>query len=203
VAATGRAASAAIWANGGFWTYVSNSGAPCRESFRRWLYGLEGDWSVAFSAYVATANGTEALREAEYLAGGLLITERKVAPQFIEAVVCAAQRVTEKWDEAEAIFGALLVKATRRAEVFGAAGCNALEEAGALMRERALLARLAEDDGWDDFDHFLEPEVEEVQEVEKEDEEEEQYDLFQDAEEAAPETRALDLDFAQTFLDLL
>jgi hypothetical protein len=203
VCATGRAASAAIWANGGFWAYVSNSGAPCRESFRRWLYGLEGDWSVAFSAYAATANGTEALREAEYLAGGLLVTERRVAPQFVDAIVCATHRVTEKWDEAEAIFGALVIKATRRTEVFGVEGCKALEEAGELMRERALLARLAEDDGWDDFDHFLEPPEPEVQEAEKEDEEEE-FDLFQDAEEeVAPVTRVLDLDFAQTFLDLL
>jgi hypothetical protein len=195
VAATGRAASAAIWANGGFWAHVSCSGVSCRDSFRRWLFGLDGDWSAAFHAYSATANGTETLREAEYLIGGLLATEKRVAPVFLDAVLCATRRVTEKWDEAEALFGAIVQKASRRIEVFGNEGCEALAEAGALMKERALLARLSADDEWDDFDHFPEPEV---PEVEKEDEEEDE------EVEPAPVTPAvLDLDFAQSFLDLL
>jgi hypothetical protein len=69
------------------------------------------------------------------------------------------------------------------------------------MKERALLSRLAEDDTWFGFDPFAEADAIPDALPEEEDEDD-KFDEEPEEDENVP-APALDLEFAQSFLDLL
>jgi len=190
-AATGRAMRAAVWDSAAFWTHLaSDSSISSADGFRKWLFGLQGDWAAAFQAYCTTADPAAALGEAAYLAGGLMRSDGQEVGAFVTAVVCAAQRVEGDWDAATGALGSIAAKATLRVRVFGARG-RTLTEAADALRERALLAKLAEDEAYD-FDPFEEEEPAAF------DEDAVLQDLF-----AEPKEEPLDHTFAETFLELL
>jgi len=201
-AATGRGFRALVWSSETFWGHISpGSGVKGRETFRRWLFGLDPEWSCAFEKYALDADPLDVLREAEYLVGGVTKAEEREAHQFLAVVVATTHRVSDRWEDAEVFFNALISKVSVRNQVFDEPECALLRTASEQMKERALLARLAEDDTWFGFDPFAEadaaPEVllEEEEEDDKLDEEPEEGENV-----PAP---ALDLEFAQSFLDLL
>jgi len=191
-AATGRAMRAAVWDSAAFWTHLaSDSSISSADGFRKWLFGLQGDWAAAFQAYCTTADPAAALGEAAYLAGGLMRCDGQEVGAFVTAVVCAAQRVEGDWDAATGALGSIAAKATLRVRVFGASA-RGLSEAADALRERALLAKLAEDEAWAGFDPFEEEAPADF------DEDAVLQDLF-----AEPKEEPLDQDFAETFLELL
>merc|ERR1719252_15573 len=150
--------------------------------FRRWLFGLDPEWSCAFEKYAIDADPLDVLREAEYLAGGVTKAEEREAHQFLAVVVATTHRVSDRWEDAEVFFNALISKVSVRNQVFDEPECALLRTASEQMKERALLARLAENDTWFGFDPFAEadaaPEVllEEEEEDDKLDEEPEEDD---------------------------
>merc|ERR1719460_2681104 len=98
-ACTGRAMRAAVWDSAAFWTHLASDGSiSSADGFRKWLFGLQGDWAAAFHAYCTTADPATALGEAAYLAGGLMRSDTQEMGAFVAAVVCAAQRVESDWD---------------------------------------------------------------------------------------------------------
>lgn len=192
-AATGRAMRAAVWDSAAFWTHLASDGSiSSADGFRKWLFGLQGDWAAAFHAYCTTADPATALGEAAYLAGGLMRSDGQEMGAFVAAVVCAAQRVESDWDAATGALGSIAAKATLRVRVFGTSA-RGLGEAADGLRERALLAKLAEDEAYAAFDPF-----EEEEEAVDFDEDAALQDLF-----AEPKEEPLDQDFAETFLELL
>jgi len=189
-AAAGRALRLAVWASPAFWSHLASDLAVLSaDGFRKWLFGLHGDWATPFAEYCRTADATAALGEAAYLCGGLVKADDTGA--FLRAATAAAQRVTGGWDDATCAIAALAAKVAERPHVFGAA--TALLEAADNLRERALLAKLAEDDTALDFDPFAEEPAAWI-----EDDDEPLPDLFEPKEEDR-----LDLDFATSFLELL
>jgi hypothetical protein len=183
---------AAVWDSAAFWTHLASDGSiSSADGFRKWLFGLQGDWAAAFHAYCTTADPATALGEAEYLAGGLMRSDGQEMGAFVAAVVCAAQRVESDWDAATGALGSIAAKATLRVRVFGASA-RGLSEAADALRERALLAKLAEDEAWAGFDPFEEEAPADF------DEDAVLQDLF-----AEPKEEPLDQNFAETFLELL
>jgi hypothetical protein len=201
-AATGRGFRALVWSSEAFWGHISpGSGVQGREAFRRWLFGLQPEWSCAFAKYAADADPLDVLREAEYLVGGVTKAEKREAHEFLAVVTAASHRVGDRWEEAEVFFSALIVKVSNRNNVFDEPESALLRAASEQMRERALLARLAEDDTWFGFDPFAEADAVPAA-LPAEDDEDDKLDDEPEEEEDAP-ARALDLEFAQSFLDLL
>jgi hypothetical protein len=201
-AATGRGFRALVWSSEAFWGHISpGSGVQGREAFRRWLFGLQPEWSCAFAKYAADADPLDVLREAEYLVGGVTKAEKREAHEFLAVVTAASHRVSDRWEEAEVFFSALIVKVSNRNNVFDEPESALLRAASEQMRERALLARLAEDDTWFGFDPFAEADAIPAA-LPAEDDEDDKLDDEPEEEEDAP-ARALDLEFAQSFLDLL
>lgn len=201
-AATGRGFRALIWSSETFWGNISpGNGVQGRESFRRWLFGLYPEWSCAFEKYAVDADPLDVLREAEYLVGGVTKAEAREAHQFLAIVIATTQRVSDRWDEADAFFNALTSKVANRNQVFDEPEVVLLQTASEQMRERALLARLAEDDAWFGFDPFADADAEPEAPL-VEDEEDDKLDEEPEENENEP-ARALDLEFAQSFLDLL
>jgi hypothetical protein len=201
-AATGRGFRALVWSSETFWGHISpGSGVRGREAFRRWLFGLDAEWSCAFEKYAVDADPLDVLREAEYLVGGVTKAEAREAHQFLTVVIGTTHRVSDRWEEAEVFFSALISKVSIRREVFDEPECAVLRTASEQMRERALLARLAEDDTWFGFDPFAEADVV-PDALPMEDDEEDKLDEEPEEDELVP-ARALDLEFAQSFLDLL
>jgi len=94
------------------------------------------------------------------------------------------------------------VKVSNRNMVFDEPEPALLRAASEQMRERALLARLAEDDTWFGFDPFAEADAIPAALPAEDDEDDKLDDEPEEEEEDAP-ARALDLEFAQSFLDLL
>lgn len=187
-AATGRALRLSVWSAPSFWTALAaDTAIASADGFRKWLFGLHGDWAPAFATYCRTAEPADALGEAAYLAGGLVAADSTSA--FLAAVLDAASRVAQDWDTAAAALAAVAAKVAARPRVF-AGGRQVLEAVDAL-RERALLAKLAEDDAWTGFDPFAEEEAAEF-------DEDAAVDLFEPKEE-----ETLNLDFAESFLELL
>jgi hypothetical protein len=117
-------------------------------------------------------------------------------------VTAASHRVSDRWEEAEVFFSALIVKVSNRNNVFDEPESALLRAASEQMRERALLARLAEDDTWFGFDPFAEADAIPDALPAEDDEDDKLDDEPEEEEEDAP-ARALDLEFAQSFLDLL
>jgi hypothetical protein len=201
-AATGRGFRALVWSSEAFWGHISpGSGVQGREAFRRWLFGLQPEWSCAFAKYALDADPLDVLREAEYLVGGVTKAEKREAHEFLAVVTAASHRVGDRWEEAEVFFSALIVKVSNRNNVFDEPESALLRAASEQMRERALLARLAEDDTWFGFDPFAEADAI-PDALPAEDDEDDKLDDEPEEEEDAP-ARALDLEFAQSFLDLL
>jgi len=193
-AAAGRALRVSVWASPSFWSHLSSDlTVLSADGFRKWLFGLHGDWATPFTEYCATADATAALGEAAYLCGGLVKADNTGA--FLRAATAATQRVTGGWDDATCAISAIAAKVAERPQIFGSA--TALLEAADALRERALLAKLAEDDTALDFDPFAEePAAWAV------DDDAPLPDLFEPkAEEEAADR--LDLDFATSFLELL
>jgi hypothetical protein len=200
-AATGRGFRALVWSSETFWGHISpGSGVRGREAFRRWLFGLDPEWSCAFEKYAVDADPLDVLREAEYLVGGVTKAEAREAHQFLTVVVGTTHRVSDRWEEAEVFFSALISKVSIRSEVFDEPEFVLLRTASEQMRERALLARLAEDDTWFGFDPFAEADA--VLEALPVEDDEDKLDEEPEEDEHVP-ARALDLEFAQSFLDLL
>jgi hypothetical protein len=201
-AATGRGFRALVWSSETFWGHIApGSGVKGREAFRRWLFGLDAEWSSAFEKYAVEADPLDVLREAEYLVGGVTKAEAREAHQFLSVVIATTQRVNDRWEDAEVFFGALISKVAARNTVFAEPESVLLRTASEQMRERALLARLAEDDAWYGFDPFAEADA--IQDALLEEEEEENDKLDDELEEEHVPARELDLEFAQSFLDLL
>jgi hypothetical protein len=201
-AATGRGFRALVWSSETFWGHISpGSGVKGREAFRRWLFGLDADWSCAFEKYAGDADAVDVLREAEYLVGGVTKAEAREAHQFLAVVIATTHRVSDRWEEAEVFFNALISKVSVRNQVFDEPECALLRTASEQMKERALLARLAEDDTWFGFDPFAEDDAIPDALPEEEDEDD-KFDEEPEEDENVP-APALDLEFAQSFLDLL
>merc|ERR1719240_1793612 len=200
-AATGRGFRALIWSSETFWGNISpGNGVQGRESFRRWLFGLYPEWSCAFEKYAVDADPLDVLREAEYLVGGVTKAEAREAHQFLAIVIATTQRVSDRWDEADAFFSALTSKVAIRNQVFDEPECALLRTASEQMKERALLARLAEDDTWFGFDPFADADT--TPDALLEEDEDDKLDEEPEEDENVPGP-ALDLEFAQSFLDLL
>merc|ERR1719311_1544945 len=167
----GRGFRALVWSSETFWGHISpGSGVKGRETFRRWLFGLDPNWSCAFEKYALDADPLDVLREAEYLVGGVTKAEAREAHQFLSVVIATTQRVNDRWEDAEVFFGALISKVAARNTVFAEPERVLLRTASEQMRERALLARLAEDDAWYGFDPFAEADA--IQDALPEEEEE-------------------------------
>jgi len=203
-AATGRGFRALVWSSEAFWGHISpGSGVQGREAFRRWLFGLQPEWSCAFAKYALDADPLDVLREAEYLVGGVTKAEKREAHEFLAVVTAASHRVSDRWEEAEVFFSALIVKVSNRNNVFDEPESALLRAASEQMRERALLARLAEDDTWFGFDPFAEADAIPAALPAEDDEDDKLDDEPEEEEEEDAPARALDLEFAQSFLDLL
>jgi hypothetical protein len=202
-AATGRGFRALVWSSETFWGHISpGSGVTGREAFRRWLFGLDPDWSCAFEKYAVDADPLDVLREAEYLVGGVTKAEAREAHQFLAVVIATTHRVSDRWEDAEVFFNALICKVSARDKVFDEPESVLLRTASEQMRERALLARLAEDDTWFGFDPFAEADATPDALPEEDDEDKLDEEPVEPEDENVP-ARALDLEFAQSFLDLL
>lgn len=200
-AATGRGFRALVWSSETFWGHISpGSGVKGRETFRRWLFGLDPDWSCAFEKYAVDADPLDVLREAEYLVGGVTKAEAREAHEFLAVVIATTHRVSDRWEDAEVFFSALISKVSVRNQVFDEPECALLKTASEQMKERALLARLAEDDTWFGFDPFAEADA--IPDALLEEEEDDKLDEEPEEAENVP-APALDLEFAQSFLDLL
>jgi hypothetical protein len=200
-AATGRGFRALVWSSETFWGHISpGSGVKGRETFRRWLFGLDPDWSCAFEKYAVDADPLDVLREAEYLVGGVTKAEAREAHEFLAVVIATTHRVSDRWEDAEVFFSALISKVSVRHQVFDEPECALLKTASEQMKERALLARLAEDDTWFGFDPFAEADA--IPDALLEEEEDDKLDEEPEEAENVP-APALDLEFAQSFLDLL
>jgi len=131
-------------------------------AFRQALFGLEGNWVAAFSSFAASGEPHEVLHEADYLAGGLVATEKSHAPALVQIITAAAARCTADLDDAAARVLATLRKIEARPEVFAVKSQRAVREAHLDLRERAVLERLAQDDA-PTFDYFHQEEVEEFE----------------------------------------
>lgn len=148
---------------------------PAKEAYRRWVFGLGGDWMAAFEALSPEA----AMEAAGYVSGGLAKSDRSVVPAFVGAVVTQSREAEPS--DAISCLQTVILKAERRPEVFGSLA--GLEDALDGARERSILARLEAD--VPTFDPFEEEEMPEIQ-----------FD-----EPKADDN--LDMDFAHSFLQLL
>jgi len=192
-ASTCRGLRTNVWSSAGFWAALAgSSNTASADSFRAWLFGIQGDWATAFSTYCGEADPVAALGEAAYLAGGLMKSEARDAPTFVDAVVTAAGRVDQDWLTAERSLSVIQAKAADRTKVFSSKSVAQIKEASDLLRERALLAKLNQDDGWTGFDPFAAAPEEEFNADE--------IDVFA---EPKDEEAPLDINFANTFLDML
>merc|ERR1719305_857114 len=200
-AATGRGFRALVWSSETFWGHISpGNGVKGREAFRRWLFGLDPQWSCAFEKYAVDADPLDVLREAEYLVGGVTKAAAREAHEFLAVVIATTHRVSDRWEDAEVFFNALITKVSVRNQVFDEPECALLKTASEQMKERALLARLAEDDTWFGFDPFAEADAT-PDALPEEDDEEDKLDEEPVEPDNVP-APALDLEFAQSFLDL-
>merc|ERR1719331_2782529 len=158
VAGAGRMASASrdlaalLGAQSPVWSYVGCSmGAPLladppRDSLRRWIFGLEGTWWLAFSAYATDAPGAEVLHEVDYLVGGMVATDRKHAQAMVKIVQEAATRCDD-WEAGAGFLLSITKKLEARSEVFSRSCLLNLREGGVLQR-------LADMDDGPTFDYF-------------------------------------------------
>jgi hypothetical protein len=165
VAGAGRMASASrdlaalLGAQSPVWSYVGcGLGAPLlanppRDSLRRWIFGLEGTWWLAFSAYASDAPGAEVLHEVDYLVGGMVATDRKHAQAMVKIVQEAAARC-EDWEAGAGFLLSITKKFEARSEVFSRSCLLATREAHMDLRERGVLQRLADMDDGPTFDYF-------------------------------------------------
>jgi hypothetical protein len=206
VAGAGRMASscrdlaALLGAQSPVWSYVGcGLGAPTlaeppRDSLRRWIFGLEGAWLPAFSAYASGAPGAEVLHEADYLFGGMVTTDRKHAQAMIKVVQEAATRC-EDWEAGAGFLLSIAKKVEARSEVFSRASLLAVREAHMDLRVRGVLQRLADIDDGPTFDYFQDADGEETTPVD-----EFPWDGEYEAKEIDPEVNA---DLAASFLEVL
>jgi len=165
VAGAGRMASACrdlaalLGAQSPVWSHVGcGLGAPLlaeppRDSLRRWIFGLEGAWWPAFSAYASDAPGAEVLHEIDYLVGGMVATDRKHAQAMVKIVQTAATRC-EDWEVGAGFLLSIAKKFEARSEVFSRSCLLTVREAHMDLRERGVLQRLADIDDGPTFDYF-------------------------------------------------
>jgi hypothetical protein len=148
-------AQSLVWsALGGMQGLVLRASVP-REAFRQALFGLEGNWFKAFSDFAASGEPQEVLQEADYLTGGMVAVDRGQAHGLAKLVAAAATRCDADLDAAAAMVLSTLKKVEARPEVFTRSSQLAVREAHLDLRERAVLARLAQDDA-PTFDYFEE-----------------------------------------------
>lgn len=146
-------AQSAVWsALGGMQGLVLRASVP-REAFRQALFGLEGNWLHAFSAFADSGEPHEVLQEADYLAGGMVPVDRGQSHSLAKIVAAAATRCATDLDNAAALLLSTLTKVEARPEVFNRSSQLAVREAHLDLRERAVLERLAQDDA-PTFDYF-------------------------------------------------
>jgi len=146
-------AQSAVWSSlGGMQGLVLRASVP-REAFRQALFGLEGNWFHAFSAFADSGEPLEVLQEADYLAGGMVSVDRGQSHGLAKIVAAAATRCAADLDNAAALLLSTLKKVEARPEVFNRSSQLAVREAQLDLRERAVLERLAQDDA-PTFDYF-------------------------------------------------
>jgi hypothetical protein len=159
MAAASRDLAALLGAQSPVWSYVGcGLGAPLlaeppRDSLRRWIFGLEGAWWPAFSAYALDAPGAEVLHEIDYLVGGMVASDRKHAQAMVKIVQEAAARC-EDWEAGAGFLLSMSKKFEARSEVFSRSCLLNVREAHLDLRERGVLQRLADTDDGPTFDYF-------------------------------------------------
>jgi len=221
VAVCNRSTRATMWDNALFWNHLGGPSAraacsvaplmhvPARDGFRLWLFGLQGDWASAFTTFASTAPVTEVLSEASYLAGGLLMREKESVDELVHAVAGAAARAEEDFEQAELHLASFLRKAQKRTEIFSECALIELSEAKEAIQERSLLARLEVEDDVADFNPFGDDVADVVvEELEEEEDWTQRPRALEDSDtewmsEHKDEDETLDLDFAQSFMNLL
>lgn len=133
-----------IWENDGFWHALRGSctGTFAREAYRRWTFGLDGDWAQRFLSRASTEDPVLVLQTAARLAGGLTPCERQESDLFVEAV-CIATRRAEETDQVVELVDQLGLKvAQREGPVFAPAALDRIGDAREDVLEKGILARL-------------------------------------------------------------
>lgn len=126
-----------------------------RGGLRRWTFGLEGDWLRSFKAHALShPNVLEVLQQGEYMCGGLIRADARLAADFAACFMGAADQCQEELDEARRVVRRTLRKVEARREIFGMRTVRQLRECELDVAERAMLTRLALQDDEPTFDYF-------------------------------------------------
>jgi len=129
-----------------------------RDAFRRFIFGLEGQWLAPFTSFAETNDAVEVLNECDYLVGGMVAIEKSYASGLVRIVLSAAARCigldNSEFDQAADCVATTVRKMERRTEVFSAKAISDVREAGLELQEKGVLARLEENDDAPTFDYF-------------------------------------------------
>jgi len=173
-AAACRQLRACLWMDTVFWRAY---GGPClsielatlpaeslRETFRKWLFHLDGAWTEEFRNFVEKAREsefgadyTQLLADAGYIASGLMLCDGSSAISEFTEIACTL--LTEydpcQLDE-RSIAQKLVARVERRCDVFTCAQVAEVISAYDQSAERAILEQCIEDGG-SEADPFLLP----------------------------------------------
>lgn len=154
-----RALHEAIWRQPDFWVSLGGTAftgslriagpAPASAdlmiaAFRRWVFGIEGDWSLCLEQTASCGPPAKALREAQGLVQGLRPGDASLSEiwRLIRAVESAMQCADASDNEALSAASDLVTCCRNRLDIFGSVDVTELNDALTTMEERAQQQKL-------------------------------------------------------------